>query len=689
MEVFVSYTFDSDLEKIAKEIVSIIKKKTSYKAFFWTDAAAPGLFRKILQKEIRNCDYVVLFWGNRVGDTQIQEIGYALEMGKTIIPVKSPGHEKPVNLDSRHAILSKLEQYAAIHLKRNFRRNLATEAQRATDDLIEKLRYGFDEIKGLPKDYPFQYEKDIIRAYLEGNGQLPEKLVRQGCPRKWPHVKKKNGDIQNPISEERVGKYRDWDHKKRKVKNTQVVSAALSDYHLMNHKNCLLRLNLSFPEAGPRKFIYYPDSRIRLRVGIVVSGGIAPGINSVISGIVKRHVLYHRHNASHAGRKNQELKIYGFLEGFRSMLSTYDGPRTKILFDSTKPEESTDSWLKAKIYDNSAEGGSIIPTSRTPDLLEEDGENFKDITKFLKIKHMDIVYVIGGDGSMKAAHVLSNYALRENLDISIIGIPKTMDNDILWVWQSFGFASSIEWAKGAIRQINTEVASNPRLCIVQLFGSDSGFVATHTALASGVCDLVLVPEVGFKLEIVVNYIIKKLEDRYTAGENGRSPYGVVLLAETALPTDALSPRILNNSGLTKKEKEEIKKYFDNGRRLKGQTSDELRSAGLKILSSAVQKALKGKYWKQFRVLTIEPKQLIRSVPPSTLDIILGERLGSLAVDGAMAGYHDFMISQWLTEYVMIPLDLVVLGRKRIPNHGFLWKSVIATTGQPYDLAQEP
>jgi 6-phosphofructokinase 1 len=309
------------------------------------------------------------------------------------------------------------------------------------------------------------------------------------------------------------------------------------------------------------------------------------------------------------------------------------------------------------------------------------------MAKFLKIKHMDIIYVIGGDGSMKAAHVLSNYALRENLDISIIGIPKTMDNDILWVWQSFGFASSIEWAKGAVRQINTEVASNPRLCIVQLFGSDSGFVATHTALASGVCDLVLIPEVPFKSEVVVDYLINKLEERYRPGENGRSPYGIILLAETALPMDALGPKILNDSGLSSKEKGEIKNHFDNGCRIKGQTTDELRSAGLKILSSSIKKALRGKYWKQFRVLTIEPKQLIRSVPPSTLDIILGERLGSLAVDGAMAGYHDFMISQWLTEFVMVPLDLVVLGRKRIPSHGFLWKSVISTTGQPYDLTR--
>jgi len=90
-------------------------------------------------------------------------------------------------------------------------------------------------------------------------------------------------------------------------------------------------------------------------------------------------------------------------------------------------------------------------------------------------------------------------------------------------------------------------------------------------------------------------------------------------------------------------------------------------------------------WQQLRMLANEPRHLLRATPPSTSDIIMGQRLGALAVDNAIAGYTDFMISQWLTEYGVVPLKLVVLGRKRIPESGIFWKSVLAKTKQPPDL----
>jgi len=88
------------------------------------------------------------------------------------------------------------------------------------------------------------------------------------------------------------------------------------------------------------------------------------------------------------------------------------------------------------------------------------------------------------------------------------------------------------------------------------------------------------------------------------------------------------------------------------------------------------------FWWDFRVFSNEPRHLIRSIRPSVTDVIFGERLGTLAVDNAMAGYRDFMVSQWLTEFVLVPLALVVMGRKRVPPEGIFWKSVRAKTGQP-------
>jgi 6-phosphofructokinase len=182
------------------------------------------------------------------------------------------------------------------------------------------------------------------------------------------------------------------------------------------------------------------------------------------------------------------------------------------------------------------------------------------------------------------------------------------------------------------------------------------------------------------------------------------------MAETAIPIDAMdyagpeggSPTV--DIGLSEPERAAIRTYTmlrDSKRRMEGQTSDYLRSAGLKIVSQGLSRLLRDNtiapdkpfavqpLWKQLRVFTNEPRHLLRAIPPSCSDIITGHRLGTLAVDNAIAGYTDFMISQWLTEYVLVPLKLVVLGRKRIPESGIFWKSVLAKTGQPADLVSEP
>jgi len=171
------------------------------------------------------------------------------------------------------------------------------------------------------------------------------------------------------------------------------------------------------------------------------------------------------------------------------------------------------------------------------------------------------------------------------------------------------------------------------------------------------------------------------------------PGGMVVMAETAIPKDALEYVDDEQIGLSAGEKEQIRKYCrmrDNGKRIQGQTDENLRSAGLKIVSRGVANLLQrtdpdevvgDPVWRNLRVFTNEPRHQLRAIPPSCTDIIFGNRLGTLAVDNAMAGYTDFMISQWLTEYVLVPLQLVVLGRKRIPKEGMFWQSVMAKTGQ--------
>ncbi len=168
------------------------------------------------------------------------------------------------------------------------------------------------------------------------------------------------------------------------------------------------------------------------------------------------------------------------------------------------------------------------------------------------------------------------------------------------------------------------------------------------------------------------------------------------MAETAIPTDAVDYVDQPDIELSKDEKAALRQYCTEraaGRRIPGQTDQHLRSAGLKIVSLGLRKALQSTPprppgdpdWSKLRVFTNEPRHLLRAIPPSCTDIIFGNRLGTLAVDNAMVGYTDFMISQWLTEYVLVPLELVVLGRKRIPTKGMFWQSVIAKTGQPEQM----
>ena len=596
--------------------------------------------------------------------------------------------------------------------------------------IVEALQMKWDAIDGLPiNPHLFSYEKDII-AFFFKKKQLGEELfnksnvpaetwerlimtekLRHGCPAEWPSLVDLSGDFpaqRNLLKEEDIGAFRPRDA----YVSAQSLGSLEAD-----------KLEFGFREAGPRKNLMFPVRRRTLNVGIVVSGGIAPGINAVIDGIVQRHWKY----AGLDETQRHILRIRGFRDGFYAFKRTGPpGDSSLIPDDSYRRGEYPQPTLATS--DHATSGGSIVGTYRLDDLIKQEtrGEELAHINSRLRDMGIDILYVIGGDGSMKAAHALWNVASedpqRTRRPLSVVAIPKTMDNDILWVWQSFGFLSAVEKARETIELIHTEVKSNPRLCVLQMFGSDSGFVVSHAVLASaaGHCDLALIPEVPFSMIGIASYLKDKI-----AKHERRIPYGLVVMAETAIPVDVAcfvkdpknppSER-LDMSRLTDRQKELIEDFrpeelglernerraireYDRrrwlGLRIEGQTSDSLRRAGLKVVQRCLQYLLGGlesripfePNWDLLRSLSNEPRHLLRAIPPSTTDIIMGQRLGVLAVDNAMAGYTNFMISQWLTEFVLVPLELVVLGRKRIPDSGIFWKSVLAKTSQPSDLVR--
>ena len=534
-----------------------------------------------------------------------------------------------------------------------------------------------------PADKWQSYEKYIIDSALKSPGS-PGYIC-------WPDVEHEFGaSIGYPqfLKKEVIGGERsDF---------ARILIDARSQYHTLGcnpsdpNSRCLIRERLTFAEAGPREKLRYPIDWKQnlgiLNVAIVVTGGIAPGINAVISGIVQRHLLYHAPNADQIQEgqapPRYQLYIYGYMNGFTS------GFGKTVLFASGGPHPTNLSAARAEARQTADQPGSRLGTSRQEKMLgssdpNERTEAISHIVTQLSTDKIHILYVIGGDGSMRAAHAIWEASQRSKHPISVVAVPKTMDNDILWVWQSFGFLSAVEKAREALQQLHVEVRSNPRLCICQLFGSDSGFVVSHAALASGVCDLALIPEVPFSMKVIGDYVVEKLSERF---RENQSPHALVAMAETAIPTDVEDFIDDPDIGLDSKEKEHVRLYLKHNRRVEGQTPDELRRAGLKIVSKVLERRIKQvEIFAEFRVFTNEPRHLLRTTGPSVSDVIFGQRLGTLAVDNAMAGYSDFMISQWMTEYVLVPLPLVVLGRKRVPPEGIFWMSVLAGTGQPTDL----
>ena len=372
-------------------------------------------------------------------------------------------------------------------------------AKKAAASIMKALNKPFIPGDGLPSNpHLFNYEKDIIdhfvkAGFLMENSKLPEsdeglsredgKYLKktwdrylQGCPIKWPEVVRleekdtrylteryammpqKRGA---PLTEEDIKKKKDeWESMvgRFRGREAKVIVAALTDYHKplgdkTNRKCCLAdtSMEMCFPEAGPREFLHFPRRGRKLKVAILVSGGIAPGTNAVIDGIVQRHLQYAREFGY-----EKSLDIVGIKNGF-------------LAFDNWGDNKSRVD-LKAinlNISYRASEGGSLLGTSRVDELLDESDERWDKldfIVQQLCATQVDILYIIGGDGSMKAAHALWTVAQEylktkkpKSRTLSIVAVPKTMDNDILWVWQTFGFLSAVEKDREIIAHLATEV----------------------------------------------------------------------------------------------------------------------------------------------------------------------------------------------------------------------------------------
>jgi 6-phosphofructokinase 1 len=458
-------------------------------------------------------------------------------------------------------------------------------------------------------------ERGILQTHLNEGKEFPTEI----------QLVKGRSEFSNRVSEEKLGVFR--------AASSRMAVVADIELHSAFQKR---RLTIpSFLEAGPRAVLRYDP--VEVRAAIVTTGGLAPGLHSVIHSIVKRHSNTYFLGKAHG-------RIFGVYDSFRGLCNLAGN------LVALSPE-MTEDWLE--------HGGCKLGNIRYyhegktgPEAIDAMVEV---ISRNLRHNNIDILYVIGGDGSLKVAHKIA----LSNPTRSVVGIPKTMDNDVLWVWQSFGFDTAVEQATRIINTLCAEAESTRRICVVELFGAESGFVAANATLASAHVDLVLIPEV-FKsfderqavnyLDACVNWLAHSVQD------TPHAPHAVVVVAEGVGTVFAEREWTIN--------KKVVKK-----------------NTFLEQLMQLIRSKVVDAHGREMLVFSNQPKHEIRAVPANAHEQIYCERLGALAVDSALGGYTDFMVSQWLTEFVLVPLSLID-GQKSIPTTGMFWKQVVCTTGQP-------
>ncbi|MCP5005909.1 MAG: ATP-dependent 6-phosphofructokinase [Planctomycetes bacterium] len=376
--------------------------------------------------------------------------------------------------------------------------------------------------------------------------------------------------------------------------------------------------------AGPRKTIYFDPSKVH--AGIVTCGGLCPGLNDVIRAIVM--TLWYRYDVK---------RISGFKFGYRGILSEYNLPVMKL-----NPE------IVSKIH---RLGGSILGSSRGC------GDRVEEIVDSLERMNISMLFTIGGDGTQKGALEISEEIKKRGLKISIVGVPKTIDNDLKFVQKSFGFQTAVSRAVDAVDCAHVEAHDGVNgIGIVKVMGRESGFIAAHTAMAMNDVNYVLIPEVPFDLE-GGNGLFANLERRLL-----KRNHAVVLVAEGA------GREYMKDSGVS--DASGNIRLNDIGIFLKDKIGDYFKKRGIEI-----------------NLKYIDPSYMIRSAPANPNDSTYSARLGSYVVHAAMAGKTGMIVSLLHSNFVHIPIHLAVSGRKRIDPHQELWRDVIEATGQPLLLKE--
>ncbi|KAK9805515.1 hypothetical protein WJX72_002635 [[Myrmecia] bisecta] len=368
--------------------------------------------------------------------------------------------------------------------------------------------------------------------------------------------------------------------------------------------------------AGARRKIYFNPAEVN--IAIVTCGGLCPGLNDVVQSLVNKATDY----------GVPEGNIIGIRYGYRGFYER-----------KYKPVVLTKKYVDG-IH---LQGGTILGTSRG-------GADIKEIVKRIDMWGIDMLFVVGGNGGNQGAHAIQQECEKCRIVCSVIGIPKSIDNDILLIDKCFGFDTAVEEAQRALLAAKVEASSGYRgIGIVKLMGRQSGFIAVQASLASGVVDAVLIPEVIFKLEGESGLFA------YIENVLGSKGHAVVCIAEGA------GQDILGSGDDLQHDPSGNPILKDAGTWLKGQMKAHFKDSDIKY---------------------IDPSYLIRSIPTTSGDRIYCKVLANNAVHGAFAGYTGITVGLVNTHCVYLPIPVVISTPRKVDPEGEMWNRLRASIGQP-------
>jgi 6-phosphofructokinase 1 len=373
-------------------------------------------------------------------------------------------------------------------------------------------------------------------------------------------------------------------------------------------------------KAGPREQIYFQPSHVH--AGIVTCGGLCPGLNDVTRAIVR--CLWYRYGVR---------RITGIQYGYQGFLPANNLPTKSLDIDV--------------VDDIHRIGGTTLGSSRGG------GERTSDIVDAMERMNLNVLFTIGGDGTQKGALAIAQEVERRGLKIAVVGIPKTIDNDLSFIQKSFGFETAVAEAVHAVTGAHAEAHSARHgIGLVKVMGRASGFIAAHTTLASHDVNFCLIPEVPFEL-YGENGLLTHLEARLK-----RRNHAVILVAEGA------------GQDLLEAEATE---------------TDASGNPKLGDIGTYLQEHIRGHFAKRKMETTlkyIDPSYMIRSAVASPTDSLYCARLGYNAAHAAMAGKTKVLISLINNTFVHLPIRPAVATRNHVDPESALWRDVIEATHQP-------